>query len=141
MSRRPLFEGLVFDPNGDPVGIGEVGSEPQYVVNDGGFKFHVPADGVDRQVLGLLREQITANQEAVTLGTMQMLGKDDLFTKAMIDSSLKNMDEHFNQLIQQGLPEGTRSYLGMLGFKITLNYHGEVTGLDQPGVVDESGDE
>lgn len=135
MSQRPLFEGLVFDPDGQPVDVGAVGGEAQYVVLDGGFKFHVPAGPVDRQVLGQLREQIMANQDAVTQGAMKMLGQDDLFTKAMIDSSLKNMDEHFNRLIEQGLPAETRAYLGMLGFRITLNYHGEVTGLDQPGLV------
>ncbi len=135
MSQRPLFEGLVFDPDGQPVGLGVVGGEPQYVVLDGGFKFHVPAGPVDRQVLGQLREQIMANQDAVTLGAMKMLGQEDLFTKVMIDSSLKNMDEHFNRLIETGLPPETRAYLGMLGFRITLNYHGEVIGLDQPGLA------
>src|SRR5690349_11775772 len=135
MSRGPLFEGLVFDPDGQPVGVGEVGGDAQYVVDDGGFKFHVPAAPVDRQVLGLLREQIMANQDAVTQGAMKMLGQEDLFTKAMIDSSLKNMDEHFTRLIEQGLPAETRQYLGMLGFRITLNYHGDVIGLDQPGMA------
>ena len=132
---RPLFEGLVFDPDGQPVGVGEVGGEPQYVVDDGGFKFHVPAGPVDREVLGLLREQIMANQAAVTEGTMKMLGQEDLFTKAMIDSSLKNIDEHFNRLIAQGLPTEARAYLGMLGFRVTINFHGEVISLDQPGMA------
>jgi hypothetical protein len=135
MSQRALFEGLVVDTDGQAVETGEVGGEAQYVVVDGGFKFHVPAEGVDRQVLGQLREQILANKEAVTEGTMKMLGQEDLFTKAMIDSSLKNMDEHFSRLIEQGLPAEARAYLGMLGFKIVLNYHGEVVGLDQPGLA------
>jgi hypothetical protein len=135
MSRRVLFEGLVVDTNGQPVEAGEVGGEAQYIVVDGGFKFHVPAEGVDRQVLGELREQILANKEAVTEGTMKMLGQEDLFTKAMIDSSLKNMDEHFTRLIEQGLPAEARAYLGMLGFRIVLNYHGEVVRLDQPGAA------
>jgi hypothetical protein len=135
MSRRALFEGLVVDTEGQAVEAGEVGGEAQYIVMDGGFKFHVPAEGVDRQVLGELREQILANQEAVTEGTMKMLGQDDLFTKAMIDSSLKNMEEHFSRLIEQGLPAEARTYLGMLGFRIVLNYHGEVVHLDQPGMT------
>jgi hypothetical protein len=109
MSQRPLFEGLVFDPDSQPVGVSAVGGEAQYVVLDGGFKFHVPAGPVDREVLGQLRDQIMANQDAVTQGTMKMLGQEDLFTKAMIDSSLKNMDEHFNKLIEQGLPAETRA--------------------------------
>lgn len=135
MSRRGLFEGLVVDTNGQPVAASEVGGEAQYVVSDGGFSFHVPAEPVDREVLGQLRAQILANQEAVTEGTMKMLGQDDLFTKAMIDSSLKNMDEHFTRLIEHGLPAEARAYLGMLGFRIVLNYHGEVVSIDQPGIA------
>jgi hypothetical protein len=133
MSRRALFEGLIVDTDGKPVTVGVVGGEAQYVVDDGGFHFHVPAERVDREVLALLREQILANQDAVTQGAMQMLGQDDLFTKAMIDSSLKNMGEHFTRLIDSGLPVEARTYLGMLGFRIILNYHGEVVGVDQPG--------
>jgi hypothetical protein len=134
MSRRALFEGLVVDTEGQPVGLGTVGDEAQYIVMEADFKFHVPAEPVDRQVLATLREQIVANKEAVTEGAMRMLGQDDLFTKAMIDSSLNNMDEHFTRLIEQGLPENARAYLGMLGFRIVLNYHGEVVRFDQPGM-------
>ena len=133
MSKQALFEGLLADTDGKPVGVALVGGEAQYVVDDGGFHFHVPAEKVDRDVLRLLREQIMANQDAVTQGAMQMLGKDDLFTKAMIDSSLKNMDEHFTRLIESGLPAEARAYLGMLGFRVVLNYHGEVMGVEQPG--------
>ena len=135
MSQRALFEGLVSDTDGRPVGVAQVGGQAQYVVDDGGFHFHVPAETVDREVLTLLREQIMANQDAVTQGAMQMLGKDDLFTKAMIDSSLKNMDEHFTKLIESGLPADARAYLGMLGFRIVLNYHGEVVAVEQPGAA------
>ena len=135
MSQRALFEGLIADTDGKPVGVGVVGGAAQYVIDDSGFHFHVPAEQVDREVLTRLREQIMANQSAVTLGAMQMLGKDDLFTKAMIDSSLKHMDEHFTRLIETGLPAEARAYLGMLGFRIVLNYHGEVVGMEQPGTA------
>ena len=135
MSQRALFEGLVADTEGQSVATGVVGGEAQYVVEDGGFKFHIPAERVDREVLTQLREQIMDNQAAVTEGAMKMLGKEDLFTKAMIDSSLKNMDEHFSQLIEQGLPAEARAYLGMLGFRIVLNYHGEIVSLEQPGTA------
>jgi hypothetical protein len=141
MSRRALFEGLVIDTADQPVGVASVGDEVQYVVMEGGFKFHVPAEQVDRQVLAVLREQILANKAAVTEGAMRMIGQDDLFTKAMIDSSLNNMDEHFTRLIEQGLPENARAYLGMLGFRIVLNYHGEVVRFDQPGFEPGPGEE
>lgn len=135
MSRQALFEGLVVTPDGQPVTTAQLGDTAQYVVPDGDFRFHIDAEGVDRQVLRQLGEQISQNKEAVTEGTMQMLGQDDLFTKAMIDASLSHMDENFSKLIEQGLPVSAREYLGMVGFRITLNYHGEVLGVQQPGLT------
>jgi hypothetical protein len=53
----------------------------------------------------------------------------------MIDSSLKNIDAHMDQLLQQGLPSGARQWLGMLGFRIVVDHHGEMLKLDQPGIA------
>lgn len=135
MSKRALFEGLVVDVNGNPVPTAVVGEAAQYVVDDDGFKFHVEAEGVDRQVLKLLGEQVQANRDVVGQGVMKMLGQDDIFTKAAIDAQLNKMDENFNQLIAQGLPENARVYMNMLGFRITIDHHGEVLGIAQPGAV------
>jgi hypothetical protein len=135
MSRQALFDGLVVTPEGQPVTATQLGETAQYVVPDGDFRFHIDAEGVDRQVLRLLGEQISANKEAVTEGAMKMLGQDDLFTQAMISASLNHMDDNFDKLVAQGLPEGARAYLGMLGFRVTLNYHGEVLGVAQPGTA------
>jgi hypothetical protein len=66
---------------------------------------------------------------------LQMLGKDDLFTKAMVDASIENMD----QVIETGLPEDARTWLGMLGFRVVINRHGEVQELDMPEQYDEYG--
>lgn len=141
MSQRALFEGLVSDPDGRPVAVTAVGGEAQYIVEDGGFKFHLDAEAVDRQVLRLLGQQITANRDAVSEGVLKMLGQEDLFTKAAVDASLNNLDANFNQLIAQGLPESARTYMGMLGFRVVLNYHGEVVGVEQPGgLADEGGE-
>ena len=49
--------------------------------------------------------------------------------------------EHFTKLLDQGLPTEARAYLGMLGFRIVMNYHGEVVGVEQPGMPDNEGDE
>ena len=137
MSTRALFEGLVSDTNERPVSVAHVGGVANYVVEDGGFKFHVDAEGVDRQVLTQLREQILANREAVTEGTLKMLGQEDLFTKAMVDSSLNNIDTNFDKLIEQCLPEGARQYMGMLGFRVVIVYHGDLIRFDQPGIVSD----
>jgi hypothetical protein len=135
MSRKALFEGLVFDEQGRPVEASSVGGEAVYVVDDDGFKRHVPAADIDRAVLLELRDQTLANRDAVTQGAMQMMGAEDLFTKAMIDSSLNNIDAHFDKLMDQGLPEHARQWLGMLGFRIVVNYHGEVIKMESPGTA------
>lgn len=126
--RSALFAGLIQDEEGNPVGAVLVGGVPNYVVNDAGFQRHVESEAVDRQVIEMLREQFMAHREIATEAMLQMLGKDDLFTKAMIDASIRNMD----QVIERGLPEGARAWLGMLGFRVIINRHGEVVGLDMP---------
>ena len=46
---------------------------------------------------------------------LKMMGKEDLFSKAAVDNSLRNVDKTFAQLFQQGIPEQGRMLLGMLG--------------------------
>jgi len=126
--RSALFSGLIQDENGNPVDAVMVGDVPNYVVEDDGFRRHVESEGVDRQVIELLREQFMAHQELATEAMLQMMGKDDLFTKAMIDASIQNMDK----VLAQGLPDGARAWLGMLGFRVIINTHGDVVRLDMP---------
>jgi hypothetical protein len=134
--RSALFAGLVQDEEGNPVDVAMVGDVPNYVVDDAGFRRHVESEAVDRQVIEMLREQFMAHREIATQAMLEMLGKDDLFTKAMIDASLKNMD----QVIEHGLPEGARAWLGMLGFRVVVNTHGEVVRLDMPEQDDMFGE-
>ncbi len=135
VARQALFAGLVQDEEGKPVDTVMVGDVPNYVVEIDGFRRHVEAEAVDRQVIDLLREQFMEHREIATEAMLQMLGKDDLFTKAMIDASIKNMD----QIIHHGLPDGARAWLGMLGFRVILDSHGEVVRLDMPEWYDEDG--
>ena len=135
MSKQPLFDGLIVIENDEPAQVAFIGNEAHYVINDCGFNHHIAAEAIDRSVVRTLRAQITQHQDLVSDNALKMLGKDDLFTKAMIDSSLKNIDKHIDQLMQQGLPNGARQWLGMLGFKILVNHHGEVIKLVQPGIV------
>ena len=67
--------------------------------------------------------------------TLNMMGKDDLFTKAAVDASLSNVN--MDEIIEQGIPEQARNMLGMLGFRVAVNLHGEVIKLDQPAIPDE----
>ena len=134
--RHALFAGLVLNEQDEPAEVVYIGTVPHYVILDDGFRRHVEAETVDRHVIQLLRQQILSNRELVTQGMLDMLGKDDLFTKAMIDASIQNIDRHIDLLFTQGLPEDTRTWLGMLGFKIVVNVHGEVVRLDAPGQRD-----
>jgi hypothetical protein len=134
--RSALFAGLVQDEAGNPVEVVTVGDVPHYVIDDAGFRRHVESELVDRQVIEMLREQFMAHREIATEAMLQMLGKDDLFTKAMIDASIKNMD----QVIERGLPDGAQAWLGMLGFRVIVNTHGEVLRLDMPEQYDTFGE-
>ena len=128
MARSALFAGLVQDEEGNPVDVAMVGDEPYYVVEEYGFRRHVEAEPVDRTVIEMLRDQFLAHREIATEAMLEMLGRDDLFTKAMIDASIKNMD----QVLNQGLPDDARTWLGMLGFRVVIDTHGEVVRLDMP---------
>jgi hypothetical protein len=137
MSTRPLFEGLVFDENDQPVETTIIGNEPCYVVDDDGFRRHIPAEDVDRQVLDLLGGQIEGHEEILSEQIAKMTGQDDIFSRAIFLEQFKNIDRQFDQLIQEGLPEEGRAYMGMTGFKIIINHHGEVTEVEQPGMIAE----
>ena len=138
MITKAVFEGLVFDENNNILEISYVGGEPCYVINDAGFMRHIPAQQVDTQVLNEMREHIIENKDVISEQTAKMIGQDDIFTHAIINNQLENIDDQMNHLMEQGMPESGRTYLGMLGFKIVVNYHGEVVRVDQPTAqVDE----
>ena len=141
MPRQSLFAGLIVDESDRPVEVVFVGGEPMYVVNDAGFRRHIPTDQVDRQVLDMMRQQITGNEETLTEQTAKMLGQEDIFSRAMILNQLKHLDDQFDALLNSGIPEEGRAYLGMMGFKIVVNIHGEVVRFDQPAVSSSEGDE
>ena len=141
MPRQPLFAGLVIDEFGNPAESTLVGEEPCYVVDDAGFRRHIPSEQVDRQVFNHLVEMMKGSEEFLSEQTAKMLGQEDVFTVAAIQQQLKNIDQQFDQLIQAGLPEDMRAYLGMMGFKIIINVHGEVVKIEQPGAASDEGDE
>ncbi len=132
MAKQALFSGLVFDENDRAVDTALVGSEPCYVVDDGGFRRHIPSEQVDRVVLSQMQEMMKGNEGLISEQTAKMLGQEDIFTKAMLEQHLKNIDKQFDNLLQAGIPEEGRAYLGMLGFKVVINHHGEVVKVIQP---------
>ena len=138
--KKQLFTGLVFDESNRPAEAAYVGDEPCYVVDDAGFRRHIPSEQVDRQVLSQMQELIKGSENLVSEQAAKMLGQDDLFSVAAIATQLKNMDKQFDNMLQVGLPEDARAYLGMLGFKIIINVHGDVIRVEQPGAISDDGE-
>jgi hypothetical protein len=91
---------------------------------------------VDRQVLEQMQAMVKGSEGLISEQTARMLGQEDIFSKALIEQQLKNMDQQFDALMQQGIPEEGRAYMGMLGFKIVINLHGEVVRIEQPSAPD-----
>ncbi len=141
MAQHSLFAGLVVDEDDRGVDIVLVGGESFYVVDDDGFLRHIESEHVDRQVLDQLQEMVKGHEDVISEGTMKMIGQEDIFTKAAIETSLQNMDAQFDALLQSGLPEDMRTYLGMMGFRVVINVHGEVLRIEQPGAGIDPGEE
>lgn len=135
MANKALFQDLIFDENGNRVATAVVGHDMFYVIDDAGFKRHIDADQVDRQVLSVFLEQLEANKDIAVEQALKMMGKDDLFTKAAVDAQINNID--MDQIIAQGIPAQARDMMGMMGFRITINFHGEVIDIAQPTIPDD----
>ena len=87
-----------------------------YVVDDAGFRRHIPSEQVDRAVLSQIAVMMKGSEDLLSEQTAKMIGQEDIFTKAMLQNQLKNIDKQFDQLLDTGLPEDARVYLGMVGF-------------------------
>ncbi len=128
MARTAMFAGLVFDEAGNPAEIAYVGEDACYVVDDDDFRRHIDAAQVDRAVLRFLRGQVEDNREIAVKSMLEMMGQDDVFTKAAVESSINRMED----AVGQPIPEDARQWLGMLGFKIVIDVHGSVVDIQMP---------
>ncbi len=137
MPKRALFEGLVFDENDSPTEVVSIGDEPCYVVNDQGFRRHIPSAQVDSQVLEAIAKSIEGHEDLLSEQTAKMMGSEDPFSVALIESQLKNIGRQIDQIMEVGINEDLRAYLGMMGFRIRINVHGELIELSQPGMISD----
>lgn len=135
MARQALFAGLVYDEYDNVLSVTTIGDDSFYVVDDDGFLRHVESEYVDRQVLEFFLEQLEDNKDLAIGQAMNMMGSDDLFTKAALDAQMRNIDA--DQIIEQGIPQQARNAMGMIGFRIVVDVHGDVVRIDQPAVPDE----
>jgi len=136
VASQAIFAGLVFDEHDQPVEAVYIGDESMYVVNDEGFRRHIPSEQVDLQVLDAMRQMIEGHEGIISEQAAKMLGQDDIFSKALIESQLKQIDQQYETLLNSGIPEDGRAYMGMMGFRIIIDVHGDVIEIDQPGMID-----
>ena len=137
--RRALFADLVFNEEGQPSPVVEVGGVPHYAVPDGDFMRHVEAEYIDNQIVEVFKERLLGMRDAVAEGVVQMLGQEDLFTRASVEHAIENMDT----ILKSGNVdvEELRTAMWMVGFRATVNRHGDVVHLDFPGAYDANGEE
>jgi hypothetical protein len=131
-----FFEGLVVTEEGDPVSVAYIGTTPYYVIDDAGFRRHIEARPIDRAVLAQFTEQLAEHRDEASQAMVRMMGQEDLFTKAMVDSALLNIN--LDQMIDHGLPPEARQWLGMMGFRVVIDLHGELVRVELPAVPDDS---
>jgi len=139
MSRQALFTGLVFDEFNRPLEVGSIGTDPAYIIDDSGFRRYIPAEQIDQVILNEMKKMIQGNEGFLSGQAAKMMGADDLFSKAMIENQLKNIDKQFEMLFEVGIPEEMRAYLGMSGFKVNVDYHGVVLEVRPGGGASDDG--
>lgn len=137
MSTKAIFEGLVFDENENVVPVKKVGNESFYVVDDDGFNRHIASDYVDKQVIVQLQKQFEENKDAIIEQSAKLMGIQDPFSQAAMASKLGNFEEQYELLKTMGIPENDRMYLGMTGFKIIIDIHGEMVEFRQPARAED----
>lgn len=131
-----MFSGLIVDEYDNPVESTYVGEDAMYVVDDAGFRRHIPSEQIDRAVLEIMTNMIEGHEDELSKQAATMLGQDDLFSQAVLENQLLNIDQQIDKMLETGIPEDGRAYLGMMGFKIRINVHGELLEVIQPGMID-----
>ncbi|NLG51863.1 MAG: hypothetical protein GX552_17295 [Chloroflexi bacterium] len=135
---RALFEGLVYNEAGEPAQVVVIGGEAHYAIPDDGFLRHVQAQQIDDAVIAHIKERITSMQDELVHAMLQMLGKDDIFTKAALAASVRNID----QQIRQSDPDQWAPWLKLYGFRVIVDVHGEIVDILYPtGAAEEGNDD
>ena len=132
MANKPFFAGLIYDENDNLIETAEIGNESFYIVDDYGFKRHIDSREVDEKIVRLFTDQIGGNEEYLANAAANMTGKTDLFSMAMFKNQLLNIDKEIESMFRQGPPPGLSEFLGMSGFKVNIDLHGNITNVNMP---------
>ena len=137
---KPLFEGLVFGEAGESLTVVGIGADWFYRLNDQGFLRHIPARQVDESVLRTIWGMMRGHEHEVAEQAMKMLGQADVFSAAVMKHRLEHPEAHLEEILEHGLPEETRMWMGMIGFRVVVDYHGEVVRVEQPSAPSAEGE-
>lgn len=132
MTQHALFPGLIFDELDRPLETETIGQESFYIVDDDGFRRYIPSVDVDRQIWNTFSRGVEGNEDMLSAKTAEMMGKDDLLTVAMLKSAMMNFSNQFDELVKTGLPLDGLKMFGMMGFKFTVDIHGELVDMETP---------
>ena len=128
-----LFDGLVYNEAGAPAWGVWIGGVGHYAIPDGSINWHVEAYHVDHAVIETIKEQLSSQQDDVTRTMIEMLGKDDIFTKAAIDASMRNLEQSIRRSDNsQWVP-----WLKLLGFRVVVDFRGSIVEILYPNAPPE----
>ena len=134
MASSAMFAGLVVDEEGNAAEVAYVGENACYVVTMMDFKRHIDASWSICRCCDLCVDRSEDQRDLAVDTMLDMMGKDDIFTKAAVESSIDNIED----AVGQALPEDARQFLGMLGFRIIIDFQGTVVDMELPaGEIDE----
>lgn len=130
--RQALFADLIFNQEGQPVDVVDIGGVPHYAIPEGDFLRHVEAERVDRQIVMALKERFLEMEDLIAEGVVHMLGEEHLFTRPAIKQAIQSMD----RILEPGAVDADelRTALWMTKFRAVVDVHGELVELDIPGL-------
>ncbi len=137
MANQAFFKGLVFDEKNEPLETVNIGSDSYYIFDDDGFKRHIDSREVDEKIVRLFTDQISGNEDFLANQAANMMGKTDLFSMALLKNQLKNIDKEIDAMFRQGPPPGLAEFMGMQGFKVNIDMHGNIINVNMPTAPSE----
>ena len=122
------FEHLVYDQTGSSVPVKKIGGNDFYVVVEDGFDYHIEAGKVDAAVWNTLKSHFLQVKDDQLPAALEAMGVEDPFTLAAYEAAIDNIGAADALTIA---PEH-KDMLALLGFRIVIDYHGDVKDVVMP---------
>ena len=136
-AKPAAFEHLVYNPLGEAVPVKKIGGNDFYVVVEDGFDYHIAAAKVDAAVWDTLRSHFQKAKDEHLPAALAAMGVEDPFTLAAYEAAIDNIGSAETLAIA---PEH-KDMLALMGFRIVIDYHGDVQDVVLPEQEMDPGDE